>query len=83
MSAAQLEDIKWIRSHHSELQKKYSDMYVAVKDGKIIAVGRRFCEVYDKAKKVARDENFAIDYMLTGGVLGQTYLQLLRHSVQR
>lgn len=83
MSATQLDDLKWIRGRYSELHKKYSDMYIAVKDGKVIAAGKKFGEVYDKAKKIVGDESFAIDYMLTGGVLVQAYLQVLRHPVPR
>jgi len=65
METAQIEDLKWIGEHYSELQRKYPDMYIAVKDGKVIAVGRKFGEVYNKAKKLAGEKNFAIDYMLT------------------
>ena len=83
MSMTQLEDLKWIREHYLALQRKYSDRYIAVKNGKVIATGRKFGEVYDKAKKLVGDENFAVDYMLTGGVLGQAYLQILRNPVQR
>jgi len=83
MGIAQIEDLKWIGEHYSELQRKYPNMYIAVKDGKVIVVGREFGEVYDKAKKIAGEEDFAIDYMLTGGVLGQAYIQVLRSPVQR
>jgi len=83
MGIVQIEDLKWIGEHYSELQRKYPDMYIAVKDGKVIVVGRKFGEVYDKAKKIVGEEDFAIDYMLTGGVLGQTYIQVLRSPVQR
>jgi len=83
METVQIEDLKWIGEHYLELQRKYPDMYIAVKDGKVIAVGRKFGEVYNKAKKLAGEKNFAIDYMLTGGVLGQAYIQILRSPVQR
>jgi hypothetical protein len=82
MGIVRIEDLKWIGDHYSELQRKYPDMYIAVKDCKVIAMGKRFGEVYDKAKKLAGEENFVIDYMLTGGVLGQAYIQILRSAVQ-
>jgi len=81
--AAQIEDLKWIGEHYSDLQSRYPDMYIAVKDGKVLAAGRKFGEVYDKAKKVMGEKNFVIDYMLTGGVLGQAYIQIPRSPVQR
>jgi len=83
MATVQIEDLKWIGEHYSDLQRKYPDKYIAVKDGKVIAVGRKFGEVYDKAKKLAGEKNFAVDYMLTGGVLDQANIQVLRSPVQR
>ncbi len=77
-----MQDLKWIGEHYAELQKKYPDMYIAVKGGKVLAAGKKFGDVYDKAKKLVGENNFAIDYMLTGGVLGQAYIQILRSAVQ-
>jgi hypothetical protein len=40
-------------------------MYIAVRDGKVIAYGKEFGKVYDEAKgKVGGD--FTIDYILSG-----------------
>ena len=83
MGKVQIEDLKWIGEHYSDLQRKYPDMYIAVRGGKVLAAGKKFGEVYDKAKKLVGEKDFAIDYMLTGGILGQAYIQALRRIVQR
>ena len=40
-------------------------MYVAVKDGGVVAYGREFGKVYDEARKRV-GEVFMIDYILSG-----------------
>jgi len=60
-----VKDFEWLNSHYSELQKSYPNMYVAVRDGKVIAYGREFGKVYDKAKEKV-GEDFTIDYILSG-----------------
>ena len=40
-------------------------MYVAVKDGRVIAYGREFGKVYDEAREKV-GEDFMIDYILSG-----------------
>jgi hypothetical protein len=60
-----IEDFEWLNTHYSELQKAYPNMYIAVRDGKVIAYGKEFGKVYDEAKgKVGGD--FTIDYILSG-----------------
>jgi len=64
MSSA-IKDFEWLNSHYSELQKAYPNMYVAVKDGKVVAYGKEFGKVYDEAKGRVGEE-FMIDYILSG-----------------
>ena len=40
-------------------------MYVTVKDGRVIAYGKDFGKVYDKAKEKV-GEGFIVDYILSG-----------------
>jgi hypothetical protein len=63
MSGA-IEDFEWLNSHYSELQKNYPNMYVVVKDGKVIVYGKEFGRVYDEARKRVGEE-FMIDYILS------------------
>jgi len=60
-----IKDFKWLNSHYSELQKIYSNMYVAVKDSKVVAYGKEFGKVYDEAREKV-GENFIMDYILSG-----------------
>ncbi|MEM1558617.1 MAG: DUF5678 domain-containing protein [Candidatus Bathyarchaeia archaeon] len=60
-----IKDFEWINSHYPELQERYPGMYVAVKNGRVIAYGREFGKVYDEAGEKAGDE-FIIDYILSG-----------------
>jgi hypothetical protein len=63
MSSA-IKDFEWLNSHYSELQRNYPNMYVAVKDGKVVAYGKEFWKVYDEARKRV-GEGFMIDYILS------------------
>lgn len=58
-------DFNWITKRYSELQQKYPNQYVAVKNGKVIAHGRDFGKVYYKAKRETR-KNFVTEYILAG-----------------
>ncbi len=58
-------DFEWLNTHYSELQKRYPRMYVAVKDGKVIAYGREFGKVHDEAKKKV-GKGFIMGYILSG-----------------
>ncbi len=60
-----VKDFEWLNAHYSELQKAYPNMYVAVKDGRVIAYGREFGKVYDEAREKV-GEDFMIDYILSG-----------------
>jgi hypothetical protein len=60
-----VKDFEWLNSHYSELQKTYPNMYVAVRDGKVVAYGKELGKVYDEARDGA-DEEFMIDYILSG-----------------
>ncbi|MEM1538726.1 MAG: DUF5678 domain-containing protein [Candidatus Nezhaarchaeales archaeon] len=58
-------DFEWLNAHYSELQEKYPGMYVAVKDGRVVAYGKEFGKVYDEAMEKTGGE-FMIDYILSG-----------------
>jgi hypothetical protein len=60
-----VKDFEWLNSHYSELQRAYPNMYVAVKDGKVVAYGKEFGKVYEEARD-AIGEDFMIDYVLSG-----------------
>lgn len=60
-----VKDLDWISLHYAELQRKYPNMYVAVKDGKVLVAHREFDRVYDEAlKKVGK--GFVTGYVLSG-----------------
>ena len=59
-----IKDFESLNSHYSELQKIYPNMYVAVKDGKVVAYGKEFGKVYDEARKKVSG-NFIMDYILS------------------
>lgn len=58
-------DFKWINKNYPTLQTKYPNMYVAVKDGKVISANKEFGKTYEEAKKKA-GEDFVTDYILSG-----------------
>jgi len=60
-----VKDFGWLNAHYSELQERYLRMYVTVKDGRVIAYGKDFGKVYDKAKEKV-GEGFIVDYILSG-----------------
>ncbi len=57
-------DFEWINKNYSTLQAKYPNMYVAVKDGKVISANKEFGKAYEEAKK--KSEDFVTDYILSG-----------------
>ncbi len=62
---ANLKGYEWIDQNHPELQRRYPNMYIAVKGGRVLAADREFGKVYDIAvKQVASD--FITDYVLSG-----------------
>ena len=60
-----VKDFEWLNAHYSELQERYPRMYVAVKDGKVVAYGREFGKVYDEAREKV-GEGFIVGYILSG-----------------
>ena len=58
-------DFNWITKRYSELQGKYPNQFVAVKNGKVVAHGRDLKRVYYKAKREAR-KDFVTEYILSG-----------------
>jgi len=60
-----VKDLEWLNAHYSELQKAYPNMYVAVKDGKVVAYGKDFGKVYDEAREKV-GEGFIVGYILSG-----------------
>jgi len=60
-----VKDLEWLNAHYSELQKAYPNMYVAVKEGKVVAYGKDFGKVYDEAKEKV-GEGFIVGYILSG-----------------
>jgi len=60
-----VKDLEWLNAHYSELQKAYPNMYVAVKEGKVVAYGKDFGKVYDEAREKV-GEGFIVGYILSG-----------------
>jgi len=60
-----VKDFEWLNTHYSELQKAYPNIYVAVKDAKVVAYGKDFGKVHDEAREKV-GEDFMIDYILSG-----------------
>ncbi len=44
-------DLKWARTHHTQLLKKYKDMWVAIFNRKVVASGKNLEKVENEAKK--------------------------------
>jgi hypothetical protein len=57
-------DYEWINKNYSTLQAKYANMYIAVKDGKVISASKEFGKTYKEASKKVKD--FVTDYILSG-----------------
>lgn len=57
-------DFEWINKNYTSLQAKYPNMYVAVKDGKVISANREFGKTYHGAKK--KTDHFATDFIMSG-----------------
>ena len=66
------EDFNWITKHYSELQRKYSNQYVAIKKGKVIA--RDLKKVYDKAREKAQ-KDFVTGYIPSAPFVFDTPIQ--------
>lgn len=57
-------DYEWISRHYCELQEKYPNMYVAVRDGKVLSADRECGKARDLASKPSSD--FVVAYILSG-----------------
>ncbi len=57
------QDYNWLTKRYSELQGKYPNQYVAVKNGKVVAHGHELTKVYYNAKRKVR-KNFVTEYIL-------------------
>ena len=57
-------DFEWVSEHYGELQGRYPNMYIAVKDGKVLAADREYGKARDAASK--KSSNFATAYILSG-----------------
>lgn len=44
-------DHRWTGERYPELQRKYPNQYVAIKDGKVVAHGRELRRVYNNTKR--------------------------------
>jgi len=60
----QIQDFQWMNQNYAMLQKKYPNMYVAIKDENVIAANREFGRMYDEAMKKCKD--FVTGYILSG-----------------
>jgi hypothetical protein len=60
-----MKDYEWINKNYPMLQAKYPNMYVAIKDGKVISANKEFGKTYEEAKNKV-GEDFITDYILSG-----------------
>lgn len=58
------ETAKWISEHYPELQEKYPDEWIAVHNNKVLAHGREFGKVRNRARKIEKE--FTMKYVLSG-----------------
>lgn len=59
-------DMKWGESHHTQLLKKYKDMWVAIFKKKVIAAGKILEEVDNQARRKLKREDFPILFIESG-----------------
>ncbi len=55
-------DFKWIGERYSELQRKYPNQYIAIKNGRVVAHGRDIKRVYNSAKRKVK-KGFVTEYL--------------------
>ncbi len=68
-------DYEWINKNYSMLQAKYSNMYVAVKDGKVVSANKEFGKASEEASKKVKD--FVTDYILSCEPVASGILELI------
>ncbi len=64
-SLAIARDFNWIGERYPQLQRKYPDQYVAIKDGRVVSHGRDVKRVYETAERKV-DKGFVTEYILSG-----------------
>jgi hypothetical protein len=69
-------DYEWISEHYGELQGKYPNMYIAVKDGKVLSADHEYGRTKDLASKSS--SGFVVAYILSGEPFVLT--PLIQHS---
>ncbi len=60
------DDLDWGRDHHTELAKRYPDLWVAVVDKTVVAYGKDLSEVKKEAIKKTGKSEIAVLFMDTG-----------------
>lgn len=61
-------DLEWISKNYSNLQKDYSDKFVAVKDKRIFSVASKLEELINNLKKHKKDPaEFLIEFIYAKG----------------
>ena len=58
-------DFNWIGERYPQLQRKYPDQYIAIKDGRVVSHGRDVKRVYETAERKV-DKGFVTEYILSG-----------------
>ncbi len=64
-SLAIARDFNWIGERYPQLQRKYPDQYIAIKDGRVVSHGRDIKRVYETAKRKV-GKGFVTEYILSG-----------------
>jgi len=61
-------EFNWIGQRYSQLQSKYPDQDVAIKDGRVVSHGRDIKRVYETAKRKV-NKGFVTEY-ISNGLIG-------------
>ena len=59
-------DFGWVSDNLSELQKKFPGKFIAVSNRTVIAVADNWEDIERRARQVARDVPFIIEYIESG-----------------
>lgn len=60
------DNMEWGRIHHTELLKKYPDMWVAIVDHCVVSAGKNLMEVKNTARKKTGKKNIPVVYVECG-----------------
>ncbi len=63
------EDMKWARTHESELLAKYRDKWVAIVNKKVVAAGKNLRKVEEDAMKITKKELFPTLFIEGGSAI--------------